>query len=157
DMDLSAFADTLAAALPVAVAASSVVMAVVSAFLGASIAGGMGYTVRPRPAAWSVGLPRTASVVFVLAALATLLPGAMGDAARAVAGAFGAALLLVGLGIIHAFTRSLGARPLVLFLVYVSMPLFVWIPALFYAALGILDTITPLRPPTDTAGPFSRT
>ncbi|MCW5715634.1 MAG: hypothetical protein KIT43_14075 [Bauldia sp.] len=157
ELAVSTFVDGLVAALPVAVAASSVVIAVANAFIGASVAAGLGYTVRPRPAAWTVGLPRAASIAFIIAALATFIPGAIGDAAKAVAGAFGAALVLVGLGIIHAFTRRIGARPLVLFLVYASMPLFVWIPALFYAALAILDTVTPLRPQTDAAGPTTRT
>jgi hypothetical protein len=157
EIELARFAETLAAAAPVAVAAASVAIAVANAFLGAAIAIGRGYPVRPRPAAWTVGLPRTASMVFVFAAVGSLIDGPVGDAATAVAGAFGAALVLVGLGVIHALTLRVGARPFILVLVYVSMPLFVWIPALFYAALGLLDTLSPLRPPPSAAGPSPRT
>src|SRR5690606_23092623 len=115
-----------------------------NAFLGASIATGMGYTIRPRSPAWTVAVPRITAVVFVVAAIGATFAGAVGDAASAVAGAFGAALILVGLGIIHFFTQRIGARQLVLFFVYASIPLF-GIPALVYAALGILDTAVPLR------------
>lgn len=156
DADIAWFVDAVVNFLPVTTAGFAVVMAVANAFLGASIAVGLGYAVRPRRAAWTVGLPRTAAVVFLAAALLAGISGAVGDAASAVAGAFGAALLLVGLGVIHALTRRIGARPFVLFLVYASIPLF-GIPGLLYAALGILDTAIPLRPQTDAAGPLSRT
>lgn len=156
DADIAWFVDAVVSFLPVTTAGFAVAMAVAGAFLGSSIAASLGYQVRPRRAAWTVGLPRTAAIVFLAAALLSAIPGAVGDAASAVAGAFGTALLLVGLGVIHAVTRRIGARPLVLFLVYASIPLF-GIPGLLYAALGILDTAIPLRPQTDAAGPLNRT
>lgn len=145
------FVEAVVNFLPVTTAGFAVTMAVANAFLGASIAAGMGYAIRPRLAAWTVGLPRTASIIFIVAAVVASFAGSVGDAGAAVAGAFGTALLLVGLGVIHAFTRRVGARPLVLFLVYASIPLF-GIPVLVYAALGILDTVTPLRPQPDATG-----
>jgi hypothetical protein len=150
------FVEAVVNFLPVTTAGFAIAMAVANAFLGASIAVGMGYAVRPRLAAWTVGLPWTASIIFIAGAIVASFAGPVGDVGAAIAGAFGTALLLVGLGIIHSFTRRIGARPLVLFLVYASIPLF-GIPVLVYAALGILDTVVPLRPQNDTAGPLTRT
>ncbi|MGD9740194.1 MAG: hypothetical protein AB7O56_06500 [Bauldia sp.] len=147
--DVAALADFVFSVLPVTMAGLGVAIFVANIALGARIATTSQRPLRPRPPLWSVQLPPIASYVLAGAALLSLLPGALGDAASAVAGAFGVALAIVGLGVLHGVTLGRPGRGGLLFIAYASIPL-LGIPFILFALLGVFDSFSRLRPPAPT-------
>lgn len=147
--DIEALARFTFGILPLTVAGLGVAIFVANIGLGARIAENSQRPLRPRPPLWSVQLPKIASYVLAGAALLSLVPGAVGDAASAVAGAFGVALAIVGLGVLHAVTLGRPGRGGLLFLAYLSIPL-LGVPLILFALVGIVDSFVRIRPPAPT-------
>jgi len=131
-------------AMPFTVSAIVVVVLVFNMWLGARIAEASGRMQRPRDRLWTASLPREAAIVFGAAVLASLLPGAIGHAGGAFAGAFGGSLALVGLAVLHATTMGNDLRTLILVAVYVLIILF-GIPILLLAVLGLAEAFLHFR------------
>lgn len=132
-------------AIPYALAAAALAVLVLNSWLGVRILESVGKLRRDRPPLWATGLPPAAGIILIGSAIVSLMPGTIGFAAGVVVGAFGLAHVLVGLAVIHAITIGRDARTLILFMLYVSI-LFIGIPVILLALIGLADDFRPLRP-----------
>jgi hypothetical protein len=88
--------------------------------------------------------PPIAAALIAVALAGSFLPGLAGI----VAGIFAVALLIaygvLGLAVIHAITRGVSGRPVILGVVYALLVLQGW-PILIFSLLGLIDTALDLR------------
>ncbi len=132
-------------AMPFTTGTLLVIIFVLNLWLGARIAEASGRLARPRERLWTAVIPTEAVPVFVVAAIAALLPSAFGYASGAVAGAFGGALALIGLAVIHATTLENVMRVLILTSVYVVLVFFGGLPIILLTFLGIAEVFFQFR------------
>jgi hypothetical protein len=90
-------------------------------------------------------LPNEALAAFGVAVVVAFVPGALGYAAGAVAGAFGGALALIGLAVLHATSIGNSIRLLILIAVYVLLVFFGGLPLVLLTVLGIAEAFLHLR------------
>lgn len=139
------FIDIYVAILPFTMAMFMVVVVVFNVWLGAIVARRSGRPVRPAVPVWTVSPPNEIVIAFGIAVvLAFILPAPFGDMAAVVAGAFGCALALVGLAVMHALTRGTAGRGILLTVAY-GFILFSGLPLILFAALGAAETFLQLR------------
>jgi hypothetical protein len=131
--------------MPFTTAALLVIILVVTLWLGARIAEASGRLSRPRERLWTTVLPGEAAIVFVAGLAVSFAPGVVGQVAGAVTGAFGGALALIGLAVIHATTVTSSIRILILVAVYVLLFFFGGFPIVLLALLGIAEAFLHLR------------
>ena len=136
--------DVLVVAVPPAAAVFSTITNVFNLWLAARVVKISGRLKRPWPdlAAWT--LP-TSTPVFLAAAIAgSFLPDLLG----VLAGAFAASLLMafamLGLAVLHAITRGMSSRALVLAAVYAAAVVLGW-PVLAMSILGLAETAFNIR------------
>jgi len=132
-------------AMPFTTGALLVIIFAVNLWLASRIAEASGRLARPREPMWTAVLPSEAVAVFVIAAGAALVPSAVGYASGAVAGAFGGALALIGLAVLHATTIDSPVRILILTAVYVVLVFFGGLPIILLTLLGIAEVFLQLR------------
>lgn len=132
-------------AMPFTTGSLLVIIFVLNLWLGARIAEASGRLARPRERLWTAVLPTEAVPIFVVAAIAALVPSAVGYASGAVAGAFGGALALIGLAVIHATTLENVMRVLILTSVYVVLVFFGGLPIILLTLLGIAEVFFQFR------------
>jgi len=113
-------------------------------WLGAWVARASGRLARPAERLWTVTLPNEVLAGFAVTLALAFLPGAVGDIAAVFAGAFGCALVLVGLAVLHALTLGMSGRRIVLGVTYVLI-LLSGLPLLLFAALGAGESFLHLR------------
>lgn len=130
--------------LPYVTAAGALTMLVFNTWLGACIAELSGRLARPRPPPWTAEFPRWAVAVLLGAVAVAFVPGMIGEAASAVAGAFGFGFSLIGLAVLHALTRGRPGRSLILAATYL-LALFFGLSLVVLAALGMVDTVAGIR------------
>ncbi len=144
--EIDSRANAMAAVIPIAFPASLLLLLVVNLVLGERFARKRGWMLRPKddlPS--SVSLPLIAVGIFIASvALALLLKGQAGLIAQVVAGAFGAAFVIVGLATIHHLTRGRPGRSTMVGMAYVTL-LFTRIIAPIIAVLGVAETLFHLR------------
>ncbi|MFD0915709.1 hypothetical protein ACFQ14_04755 [Pseudahrensia aquimaris] len=122
---------------------------------GARIARANGWMLRPKDDIPSMtGVELGLVGVFAAALLISFFGGTVGLAAKVVAGATGAALMLTGFAVLHDLTRGVAARGLLLGTTY-AFTFLTLIPAFFMLILGLVETFTGLRarrggPPSST-------
>ena len=92
----------------------------------------------------SISLPIVTTGLFILAIAASFIGGTIGLVAQVLAGAFGAAFIVVGLATVHHMTRGLPARGLSLTLTYLML-LFSRFMGPVLAVLGVAETLFRLR------------
>jgi hypothetical protein len=143
--ELEPFVRLNVAAMPYTMAAMVVIIFVFDLWLAARIAEASGRLSRPRDRLWTAVLPVEAVAIFVVAAVAAFVPGVVGLVAAAVAGAFGGALALIGLAVLHATTLHSTVRILILVAVYVVLVFFGGLPLIVLAFLGIAESFFQLR------------
>ncbi len=143
--DLEPFVRFNVVAMPFTTAALLVIILVFNLWLAARIAEASGRLARPRDRLWTAMLPNEALAVLAVAVLVAFVPGAVGYAASAVAGAFGGALALIGLAVLHGVTVGNSVRILILVAVYVLLVFFGGLPLVLLAVLGIVETFLHLR------------
>lgn len=143
--ELEPFVRLNVVAMPFTTAALLVIILVVNLWLAARIAEASGRLARPRDRLWTATLPNEALAVFGVAAVVAFIPGVVGYAAGAVAGAFGGALALIGLAVLHATTMGSTVRVLVLVAVYVGLVFFGGLPLVILVILGIAEAFLHLR------------
>lgn len=132
-------------AMPFTTGSLLVIVFVLNLWLAARIAEASGRLARPRERLWTAVLPTEAVPIFIVAAVAALVPSAVGYAAGAVAGAFGGALALIGLAVIHATTLENTVRLLILTAVYVVLVFFGGLPIILLTLLGIAEVFFQIR------------
>jgi len=126
-------------AMPFTTGSLLVIFFVLNLWLGARIAEASGKLARPRDRLWTAVFPNAGVAVFIVAMALALVPGPVGYAAGAVAGAFGGALALIGLAVIHATTLENTVRLLILVAVYVVLVFFGGLPIVLLTLLGIAE------------------
>jgi len=87
---------------------------------------------------WPLALrmPRTATFAFLVAVLISLVPGGLGLAGSSIAGALGAGFTMAGLAVVHARTRGMSGRFVILLLAYLSIVL-IGFTVLAFFVIGI--------------------
>jgi hypothetical protein len=141
---LEAFVSFNVTVMPLTVAILAVAVLVFDLWLGAWVARMSGRLVRPRDRAWTVMLPRVALIILAAGVVLSFFPGALGEAARVVAGALGCAVAMVGLAVMHALTIGNNARGLILFIAYALLFVFGF-PIVLFALIGIADSFLNFR------------
>ena len=99
---------------------------------------------RPEEAMSTIAVPALVPAALVVAVVLAFVPGTVGHAAEAVAGALGAAVALVGLAVLHALTRGMAGRIAVLAVSY-ALILLSGLPLVLFALLGIAENMFHLR------------
>jgi hypothetical protein len=99
---------------------------------------------RPWTPLWTAGLPVWVAGVFVAALVLTFIDGPLGGAAGAIAGAFGYALGLLGLAVLHVVTLGRPGRTAILVGVYAALIVFAAALVLLIP-LGIAELFLRLR------------
>jgi hypothetical protein len=141
---LQPFVDLYVALLPFTSAMFVVAVVVFNLWLGARIVRLSGRSARPAERLWTVAPQNEILAGFLVAAPLAFLPGAPGIVAGVFAGAFGCALVMIGLAVLHALTLGTGSRVVVLVVTYVLI-VFSGLPLLLFALLGAGESFLHLR------------
>lgn len=132
-------------ALPIAAAASSVVMMLGNLWLAGRVTRLSGLLPRSWPdVAREFGMPRHALGLLAAAMLAAFLDGLAGQLGWIVAAATFMGFALQGLATVHLLTRSWPQRRTALFALYVTLVVAPWAVA-FVGLLGVVDALFGLR------------
>ena len=136
--------DLLVLAAPPAAAACSTFTNVLNLWLAACIVKASGRLKRPWPDLTAFTLPPATPGLLAVAIGASFLPDLLG----VLAGAFAASLLMafamLGLAVLHAITRGMSSRALVLAAVYAAAVVLGW-PVLAMSILGLAETAFNIR------------
>ena len=99
---------------------------------------------RPWPKLDTIEIPNAFFLAFTASLLASFLPGMAGLLATGLAGALLFAYVLQGLAVLHAFSRCMPFRSLLLAAVYIGILLLGW-AAVAVAILGLSEPMLRLR------------
>lgn len=127
-------------ALPAVQPAVWVMLIVANLYIALRLTSASGKLRRPKDD-WprALRMPRPALFIFAVACAACFLPGGIGYAATAIAGALGAGFMLAGFAMMHERTRGAPWRPIALWLAYLAVVIFTFTLFLFLLA-GLFDT-----------------
>jgi hypothetical protein len=134
----------LAWALPAAFAIIWQTIALFNLWLAGVIVDASGRALRPWPRLDAIELPDAVFLAFTGSLLASFLPGLVGLLATGFAGALLFAYVLQGLAVLHAYSRGMPFRGLLLAAVYLGMVLLGWV-AVVIALLGLSEPMLRLR------------
>jgi len=136
--------DMLVVAVPPAAAVFSTVTNLLNLWLAARIVKISGRLRRPWPDLPALNLPTSSSGLLAAAIAGSFLPDLFG----VLSGAFAASLLMafamLGFAVLHAITRGMSARALVLGAVYAATAILGW-PVLAISILGLAETAFNIR------------
>ena len=136
--------DLLVVAVPPAAAVFSTITNLVNLWLAGRIVKISGRLPRPWPDVAALTLPPAASGLLAAALAGSFLP----DLVCALSGALAASLLMafaiLGFAVLHAITRGLSSRPIVLAGTYAATFVVGW-PVLLMSILGLADTVLNIR------------
>jgi hypothetical protein len=136
--------DFLVLAIPPAGAVLTTITHVVNLWLAGKIVKFSGRLRRPWPDLTLLSLPRPAAVALLIAAVLIFAGGLVGVIAGVAASSLTIAYGILGFAILHAITRGMSGRPLILGVTYVSVGLLGW-PVLALCLLGLADALTDIR------------
>jgi hypothetical protein len=136
--------DFLAAALPLAGAVLATITNILNLWLAGRIVKFSGRLTRPWPDLAAMAFPRPMVLVLAAAALTTVLGGMLGIVSGIVVAALLMAYGVLGFAVLHAITRGMNARGLVLGGVYAAVMVIGW-PVLALCLLGLIETAIDLR------------
>ena len=134
----------LARALPAAFAIIWQTIALFNLWLAGVIVDASGRALRPWPRLDAIELPDAVFLAFTGSLLSSFLPGLVGLLATGFAGALLFAYVLQGLAVLHAYSRGMPFRGLLLATVYFGMVLLGWV-AVVIALLGLGEPMLRLR------------
>jgi hypothetical protein len=150
--DAPAMLEALSIVMPPAAACFSMITLLANLWLGGRIARVSGRLSRPWPDISAMTFPAAAPLLLAGLIAATFAPGLIG----LIAGFFAATLLLayavMGFAVIHASTRGISARIIILVAAWLSVLVLQW-PILVIALLGVADTFIDLRGRMSRGGP----
>jgi hypothetical protein len=142
--DPSALFEFFAIAIPPMAAVLTTLTLLINLWLAARTVKLSGRLARPWPDLAAITFPPAAPAVLAGCIAATFLPGMLGI----VAGLFAATLLVayaaLGLAVVHATTRAVHGRALVLAGIYTAIAVFGW-PLLAVTLIGVAETLFQLR------------
>ncbi|NVO17926.1 MAG: DUF2232 domain-containing protein [Rhodoplanes sp.] len=107
---------------------------------------------RPWPVLSDLAFPPTAAVLLVVAIAGAFLPGLAGMISGMFAASLSIAFAALGLAVLHALTRRLKSRAIVLSTLYAAVLLFGW-PIFAVMLVGLADAAVGLRGRFGAAGP----
>lgn len=142
--DAEPLLEFLAIALPPAAASLMTTTLLFNLWVGAKVVSVSGRLPRPWPPLSAISFPLTSAVVFAAAIAASLLPGLAGLLAGMLAATLSVAFTALGFAVVHALTRRLKSRALVLATLYASVLLFGW-PLFVVMLAGLVDAAIDLR------------
>lgn len=149
--ELDQFLDFLVVAIPPTAAAVSTLTSLGNLWLAGQIVKVSGRLRRPWPALAAMAFPRHAGILLAVAVAGILLPeisSSIPQLAGRLSGVLVASLLmayaLLGLAVLHATTRGLKARGLVLAGTYATVAVLGW-PVLVMTAIGLADSALDIR------------
>jgi len=148
---IGGLSSVLARTLPAAFAIVWQSIALFNLWLAGVIVEASGRALRPWPALDAIELPNAFFLAFTASLLASFLPGIAGLLATGFAGALLFAYVLQGLAVLHAFSRGMPFRGLLLSAVYIGILLLGWV-AVAIAILGLAEPILRLRDRAATRG-----
>jgi predicted membrane protein DUF2232 len=137
-------AGLMARALPGAYAIMWLSITLFNLWLAGRIVDASGRALRPWPDLHAIKLPNAFLLVFAVALAASFLPNLPGLVATGFAGALLFAYTLEGLAVIHAFSRGMRFRGLLLTIVYLGILLLGWV-AIVVAIIGLAEPSLGLR------------
>jgi hypothetical protein len=141
---IGSLSSVLARALPAAFAIIWQSIALFNLWLAGVIVQASGRPLRPWPPLDALELPNAFFLALTASLLASFLPGMAGLLATGLAGALLFAYVLQGLAVLHAFSRGMPFRGLLLTAVYVGILLLGWV-AIAVAILGLSEPMLRLR------------
>ncbi|MCZ7656416.1 MAG: DUF2232 domain-containing protein [Xanthobacteraceae bacterium] len=136
--------DVLVAIFPPMAAVLATLTSLVNLWLAGRIVKLSGRLKRPWPELPAMVFPAFAPMLLAGAVAATFLPGAVGILASALMASLLMAYVVLGFAVLHAITRELRERPLILGGVYATAALFGW-TLLIVALLGLAEAIFAVR------------
>jgi len=141
---IGGLSSVLARTLPAAFAIVWQSIALFNLWLAGVIVEASGRALRPWPVLDAIELPNAFFLAFTASLLASFLPGLAGLLATGFAGALLFAYVLQGLAVLHAFSRGMPFRGLLLSAIYIGILLLGWI-AVAVAILGLAEPLLRLR------------
>lgn len=157
DSDIQAMSEVTVALFPLASAASWIASLVFNLWLAGRITLASGQLIRPWPDLSVIEFPKGSALLFGAALLGIMLDGYPEQLAKAFAGAFYVAFVLLGLAVIHSTTHGQPWRPFALWGLYGALLVFnLWV-ATPIALIGILEPVFNFRaryaksPPADSS------
>ena len=136
--------DVLVIVLPPAAAVLATITQILNLWLAGRIVKISGRLTRPWPDLAAMRFPPTAVILLAAAIGCSFLPGVAGLAAALPAASLLIAYAALGFAVLHAITRPLHSRAIVLIGVYTAVAIFGW-PVLLMTLLGLIDTALDLR------------
>jgi Predicted membrane protein (DUF2232) len=151
DSTIGGLSTVLARTLPAAFAIVWQSIAQFNLWLAGIIVSASGRALRPWPKLDDIEIPNAFFLAFTASLVASFLPGMAGLLATGFAGALLFAYVLQGLAVLHAFSRGMPFRSLLLAAVYVGILLLGWV-AIAVAILGLSEPMLRLRERAATRG-----
>lgn len=142
--DPDRFLQLLVLVIPPAAAATASLTNVLNLWLAGRVVNMSGRLPRPWPDLTELRCPGLIAVVFAAALAGSALTDLPGALCRIVAASLLIAYVLVGFAVVHALTRHLHSRLIVLASAYAAVLVFQW-PTLIVVLLGLTDPILDLR------------
>ncbi|SIP93292.1 Predicted membrane protein [Rhizobium sp. RU20A] len=138
---VAAIKSVFAMALPLVQGAAWVILLFAAYYLATRIVQASGRSLRPREDMPStLRMHRNAIFVFLVGLMAAFFGGTIGILGALVCGTFGAGFVLAGFAVLHHRTRGKSWRLPVLWLVYLSVVFFSFLPLLVILIAGLSDT-----------------
>jgi hypothetical protein len=142
--DMERVIDILVAAIPPAAAVLATIINVFNLWFAGRIVRVSGRLRRPWPDLSALTLPPTTLGLLAIAIAGTFLPDLPGIAARIVAASLFMAYAILGFAVLHALTRDLSFRPVLLIATYGAVIVLGW-PVVAAAFLGLADAAFNIR------------
>ncbi|HLN08441.1 MAG TPA: DUF2232 domain-containing protein [Xanthobacteraceae bacterium] len=149
--DIDQMLDLLVIAIPPTAAALSTLTNLGNLWLAAQIARVSGRLARPWPMLSDMVFPRIAAIFLAVAAVGTLLPEVSSDVppvigrlAAVLAASLFMAYAMLGLAVLHATTRGIRGRGMVLAGTYATVAVLGW-PVLVMTLIGLVDSAIDIR------------
>jgi hypothetical protein len=142
--DMERVIDILVAAIPPAAAVLATLISVFNLWFAGRIVRVSGRLRRPWPDLTALTLPPTALGLLAIAIAGTFLPDLPGIACRIVAASLFMAYAILGFAVLHALTRGLSFRPVLLMAAYGAVIVLGW-PVLAASFLGLAEAAFNIR------------
>jgi len=143
-VDTSRLVDFLVAIIPPTAAVLATITNLINLWLAARVVSFSGRLRRPWPDIAAMTFPRGAALLLIAALVASLVGGLPGIAATVLAASLLTAFGILGFAVLHAATRGMASRAMLLSGAYAATLLFGW-PILLMSLIGIAETLFGLR------------
>ena len=144
--------DLLATALPPMAAVIATLTQAFNLWLAAQVVRLSGRLRRPWPDLTAMAFPAASAALLPIAVAGTFIPGLPGLFASLFAATLAVAFAIIGFAFVHAVTRPLSGRPVLLTGTYLLVGIVGW-PALIMTLVGLFETVFRWRERSQKRGP----